>query len=195
MLLLRIVVLLSVLALAGCGFQLRGAQMSEVDMTYRLVEGDDLASTYAQFQRVLKNTLIRAGYREANAADLMLQIHTFRRENIDGAVDQELRVAEQISSSALSFSVYDDQGRALADELRLQVRQVFRVDRSTLLGSFEQRSSTEQILDQKLADQVVRSLSIIKRRDLGAKPDARSGDAQPKSLTEEVEIVTERDAT
>ena len=195
MLLLRIVVLLSVLALAGCGFQLRGAQMSEVDMTYRLVDGDDLASTYAQFKRVLKNTLIRAEYREANAADLMLQIHTFRRENIDGAVDQELRVAEQISSSALSFSVYDDQGRALADELRLQVRQVFRVDRSTLLGSFEQRSSTEQILDQKLADQVVRSLSIIKRRDLGAKPDARSGDAQPKSLTEEVEIVTERDAT
>ena len=195
MLLLRIVVLLSVLALAGCGFQLRGVQMSEVDMTYRLVDGEDLASTYAQFKRVLKNTLIRAGYREANAADLMLQIHTFRRENIDGAVDQELRVAEQISSSALSFSVYDDQGRALADELRLQVRQVFRVDRSTLLGSFEQRSSTEQILDQKLADQVVRSLSIIKRRDLGAKPDARSGDAQPKSLTEEVEIVTERDAT
>ena len=195
MLLLRIVVLLSALALAGCGFQLRGVQMSEVDMTYRLVDGDDLASTYAQFKRVLKNTLIRAGYREANAADLMLQIHTFRRENIDGAVDQELRVAEQISSSALSFSVYDDQGRALADELRLQVRQVFRVDRSTLLGSFEQRSSTEQILDQKLADQVVRSLSIIKRRDLGAKPDARSGDAQPKSLTEEVEIVTERDAT
>ncbi len=194
MLLLRIVVLLSVLALAGCGFQLRGAQMSEVDMTYRLVDGDDLASTYAQFKRVLKNTLIRAGYREANAADLMLQIHTFRRENIDGAVDQELRVAEQISSSALSFSVYDDQGRALADELRLQVRQVFRVDRSTLLGSFEQRSSTEQILDQKLADQVVRSLSIIKRRDLGAKPDARSGDAQPKSLTEEIEIVIERDA-
>ena len=194
MLLLRIVVLLSVLALAGCGFQLRGAQMSEVDMTYRLVDGDDLASTYAQFKRVLKNTLIRAGYREANAADLMLQIHTFRRENIDGAVDQELRIAEQISSSALSFSVYDDQGRALADELRLQVRQVFRVDRSILLGSFEQRSSTEQILDQKLADQVVRSLSIIKRRDLGAKPDARSGDAQPKSLTEEVEIVIERDA-
>ena len=194
MLLLRIAVLLSVLALAGCGFQLRGAQMSEVDMTYRLVDGDDLASTYAQFQRVLKNTLIRAGYREAKAADLMLQIHAFRRENIDGAVDQELRVAEQISSSAVSFSVYDDQGRALADELRLQVRQVFRVDRSTLLGSFEQRSSTEQILDQKLADQVVRSLSIIKRRDLGAKPDARSGDAQPKSLTEEVEIVIERDA-
>ena len=194
MLLLRIVVVLSVLALAGCGFQLRGAQMSQVDMTYRLVDGDGLASTYAQFQRVLKNTLIRAGYREANAADLMLQIHTFRRENIDGAVDPELRVAEQISSSALSFSVYDDRGRALADELRLQVRQGFRVDRSNLLGSFEQRSSTEQILDQKLADQVVRSLSIIKRRDLGAKPDARSGDAQPKSLTEEVEIVIERDA-
>ena len=194
MLLLRIVVVLSVLALVGCGFQLRGAQMSEVDMTYRLVDGDDLASAYAQFERVLKNTLIRAGYREANAADLMLQIHTFRRENIDGAVDPELRVAEQISSSALSFSVYDDQGRALADELRLQVRQVFRVDRSALLGSFEQRSSTERILDQKLADQVVRSLSIMTRRELGAKPDARSGDAQPKSLTEEVEIVIERDA-
>ena len=194
MLLLRVVVGLAVLALAGCGFQLRGAQISEVDMTYRMVDGDDLASTYAQFQRVLKNTLIRAGYREENAADLTLQIHTFRRENIDGAVDPELRVAEQISSSTLGFSVYDRQGRTLADELRLQVRQVFRVDRSALLGSFEQRSSTEQILDQKLADQVVRLLGTIMRRDLGVKPDARSGDAQPKSLTEEIEILIERDA-
>jgi len=194
MLLPRMVVVLSVLALAGCGFQLRGAQMSEVDMTYRFVNGDDLAPTYAQFQRVLKNTLTRAGYREASAADLTLRIHIFRRENIDGAVDSELRVAEQISSSTLGFSVYDRQGRALADKLRLQVRQVFRVDRTALLGSLEQRSSTERSLDQKLADQVVRSLGIVTRRDPGPKADANSGDAQPKNLTEEVEIVIERDA-
>ena len=192
--LLRTVIVLSVLALPGCGFQLRGAQMLEVDMTYRLANGDDLAPTYAQFQRVLKSTLIRAGYREADAADLTLQIRTFRRENIDGAVDSELRVAEQISSSTLGFSVYDRQGKALADELRLEVRQVFRVDRTALLGSFEQRVSTERSLDQKLADQVVRSLGIVTRRDRRAETDAKSVDSQPQSLMKEVEIAIEQDA-
>ena len=192
--LLRTVIVLSVLALAGCGFQLRGAQMLEVDMTYRLANGDDLAPTYAQFQRVLKSTLIRAGYREADAADLTLQIRTFRRENIDGAVDLELRVAEQISSSTLGFSVYDRQGKALADELRLEVRQVFRVDRTALLGSFEQRASTERSLDQKLADRVVRSLGVVTRRDRRAETDAKSVDSQPQSLMKEVEIAIEQDA-
>ena len=192
--LLRTVIVLSVLALTGCGFQLRGAQMLEVDMTYRLADGNDLAPTYAQFQRVLKSTLIRAGYREADAADLTLQIRTFRRENIDGAVDSELRVAEQISSSTLGFSVYDRQGKALADELRLEVRQVFRVDRAALLGSFEQRASIERSLDQKLADQVVRSLGIVTRGDRRTETDAKSVESQAQSLMKEVEIAIEQDA-
>ena len=189
MLLLRMVVVLSVLALAGCGFQLRGAQMSEVDMTYRLVDGDDLAPTYAQFQRVLKNTLARAGYREASPAELTLQMQSFQRENIDGAVDADLRVAEQISASTLSFSVLNSEGAVLADELRLEMRQIFRVDRTQLLGSFEQRSSVEQSLDQKLADQVVRALGVVMRGDRSAKTDA-----ERTSRMAELEIMIERDA-
>ena len=158
-------------------------------MTYRLVGGQNLAPSYTGFQRVLKNTLARAGYREASRAKLTLQIHSFQRDNIDGAVDAGLRVADQISTSTLSFSVLDSDGAALADELRLEMRQVFRVDRTQLLGSFEQRSSTEQNLDQKLADQVVRALGVVTRRD----PSAETGDAERTSRTEEIEIMIKRD--
>lgn len=193
LLLNRWLLVMSALLLTGCGFQLRGANLAEHvdgDMTYRLVVGQNLAPSYAGFQRVLKSTLARAGYREASPAKLTLQIQSFQRDNIDGAVDADLRVAEQVSTSTLSFSVLDREGAVLADELRLEIRQVFRVDRSQLLGSFEQRSSTEQSLDQKLADQVVRALGVVTRRD----PSAETGDAERTSRTEEIEIMIERDA-
>ena len=192
MLLNRPLLVMSVLLLTSCGFQLRGTNLSERlegDVTYRLVRGQDLGPSYADFQRVLKNTLARAGYREASPAELTLQMQSFQRENIDGAVDADLRVAEQISASTLSFSVLNSEGAVLADELRLEMRQIFRVDRTQLLGSFEQRSSVEQNLDQKLADQVVRALGVVMRGDRSAKTDA-----ERTSRMAELEIMIERDA-
>ena len=192
MLLNRLLLVISVLLLTSCGFQLRGTNLSERlegDITYRLVRGQDLGPSYADFQRVLKNTLARAGYREASPAELTLQMQSFQRENIDGAVDADLRVAEQISASTLSFSVLNSEGAVLADELRLEMRQIFRVDRTQLLGSFEQRSSVEQSLDQKLADQVVRALGVVMRGDRSAKTDA-----ERTSRTAELENMIERDA-
>ena len=193
MLLNRLLLVMSVLLLTSCGFQLRGTNLSERlegDITYRLVRGQDLGPSYADFQRVLKNTLARAGYREASPAELTLQMQSFQRENIDGAVDADPRVAEQISASTLSFSVLNSEGAVLADELRLEMRQIFRVDRTQLLGSFEQRSSVEQSLDQKLADQVVRALGVVMRGDRSAKTDA-----ERTSRTVELEIMIERDAS
>lgn len=192
MLLNRLLLVISVLLLTSCGFQLRGTNLSERlegDITYRLVRGQDLGPSYADFQRVLKNTLARAGYREASPAEVTLQMQSFQRENIDGAVDADLRVAEQISASTLSFSVLNSEGAVLADELRLEMRQIFRVDRTQLLGSFEQRSSVEQSLDQKLADQVVRALGVVMRGDRSAKTDA-----ERTSRTAELENMIERDA-
>ena len=192
MLLNRLLLVMSVLLLTSCGFQLRGTNLSERlegDITYRLVRGQDLGPSYADFQRVLKNTLARAGYREASPAELTLQMQSFQRENIDGAVDADLRVAEQISASTLSFGVLNSEGAVLADELRLEMRQIFRVDRTQLLGSFEQRSSVEQSLDQKLADQVVRALGVVMRGDRSAKTDA-----ERTSRMAELEIMIERDA-
>lgn len=192
MLLNRLLLVMSVLLMTSCGFQLRGTNLSERlegDITYRLVRGQDLGPSYADFQRVLKNTLARAGYREASPAELTLQMQSFQRENIDGAVDADLRVAEQISASTLSFSVLNSEGAVLADELRLEMRQIFRVDRTQLLGSFEQRSSVEQSLDQKLADQVVRALGVVMRGDRSAKTDA-----ERTSRMAELEIMIERDA-
>ena len=192
MLLNRLLLVMSGLLLTSCGFQLRGANLSErleADITYRLVRGQDLGPSYAEFQRVLKNTLARAGYSEVSSAELILQMQSFQRENIDGAVDADLRVAEQISASTLSFSVLNSDGAVLADEQRLQMRQIFRVDRTQLLGSFEQRSSVEQSLDQKLADQVVRALGVVMRGVRRAKTDA-----ERTSRAAELEIVIERDA-
>ena len=50
--------LVIVMTVAGCGFQLRGAGLAQ-GMTYRLVSEQEQSAGYADFQRVLKATLER----------------------------------------------------------------------------------------------------------------------------------------
>jgi outer membrane lipopolysaccharide assembly protein LptE/RlpB len=78
-------------------------------------------------------------------------------------VNAQLRVAENISTASLVVSVLDDKGNLLADELVLERREAYRMDRSQLLGSYEQQTSVEQSLNQDLADQILRALSVVMR--------------------------------
>ena len=85
---------------------------------------------------------------------------------------------------SLVFSVLDDRGNLLADELVLEQREAYRMDRTQLLGSYEQQSSVEQNLHQDLADQILRALSVVTRST------ASAGGAASRT----VERDTERDA-
>lgn len=161
-----VTVLVILVAFAGCGFQLRGAGLTE-GLTYRLISEQNQPAGYADFQRVLKATLDRAGVREASPADMTLRITGFQAETLDGAVNAQLRVAENISTASLVFSVLDDKGNLLADELVLERRQTYRMDRAQLLGSYEQQTSVEQNLNQDLADQILRTLSVVMRPSVG----------------------------
>jgi outer membrane lipopolysaccharide assembly protein LptE/RlpB len=42
------------------------------------------------------------------------------------------------------------------------------MDRAQLLGSYEQQTSVEQNLNQDLADQILRALSVVMRPSVGA---------------------------
>ena len=158
----RNAVLLTIISvLASCGFQLRGAGLTEQDLTYRLDVKTVSSPEIKEFKRVLEPSLRRAGLRPGSPADLILAVESLRLENTDGVVDAELRVAEQISVLQLTFSVFDNQGVALAKQLQLELRSAYRIDRSQLLGSYEQRITTEKNQYQSLADQVVRTLVIV----------------------------------
>ena len=98
---------------------------------------------------------------------MTLRITGFQAETLDGAVNAQLRVAENISTASLMFSVLDDKGNLLADELVLERRQTYRMDRAQLLGSYEQQTSVEQNLNQDLADQILRTLSVVMRPSVG----------------------------
>ena len=166
--------LVIVMTFAGCGFQLRGAGLAQ-GMTYQLVTEQEQSAGYADFQRVLKATLERAGVREAAPADVTLRISSFQAETRDGAVNAELRVAENISTASLELSVLDGKGNLLADELLLQQRTAYRMDRSQLLGSYQQQTSVEQDVRQALANQILRALSVLTRSMTGlASADSES---------------------
>ena len=158
--------LVILMAFAGCGFQLRGTGLTE-GLTCRLISEQNQSAGYADFRRVLKATLDRAGVREASPADMTLRITGFQAETFDGAVNAQLRVAENISTASLVLSVLDEKGNLLADELVLERRQAYRMDRAQLLGSYEQQTSVEQNLNQDLADQILRTLSVVMRPSVG----------------------------
>jgi outer membrane lipopolysaccharide assembly protein LptE/RlpB len=147
--------------LVGCGFQLRGAGFAQHDLTYRLVSDQPNSASLNSFQRTLKLTLGRARLSEGSDPDLILVIDSFQLKTTDGAVDAQIRVAEQVASISMALSVQNDEGEMLVDGIELGLRGAYRIDRSQLLGSYEQRSRIEKNLYQNLADQVVRTIHSL----------------------------------
>ena len=161
----------------GCGFQLRGAGFAQHDHTYRLVSDQPNSASLNSFRRALEPTLGRAGLSQGSDPDLILAIDSFQLQTMDGAVDAQIRVAEQLASVSMALSVQNGEGEMLVDGLELELRVAYRIDRSQLLGSYEQRSVIENNLYQNLADQVVRIIHtlILSRK---AEPKVPSADIE-----------------
>lgn len=174
-------VLLSLALLAGCGFQLRGSSLAQLDLSYRLLDETDGSLAFADFEPVLKGTLTRAGLREASPADIILKIQNFEATTLDGAVDQEIRVAEKISTASLVLGITNASGQQLADSLVLTRRESYRIDRTQLLASFELQASMERNLLRTLADQVLRTLDMLIR----PKTEGKAGIASESQSTGE----------
>lgn len=172
---------LALLSLGGCGFQLRGASLGELDLTYRLAYTGESSPAYADFQRSLSGTLSRQGMRAGTPADVTLQISNFLLATVDGSVDSQLRVAEKVTTASMTVRVLDAQGKTLAAQQQLTKRDVYRIDRSQLLGSHILQSDRQKSVLDALSQQVVRVLLSVTRQQNSAANPATSKETLPRA--------------
>ena len=160
--------LLSVCALAmlvhGCGFQLRGSDLGELNLDYRItgnLTGGGADATSAEFLQLLRQSLKQSGAREVNAGNVLIEITSLRRQEIEGAVNAQVRVAEKSIVFTLLYRVVDVTGRDIVADQRLEVERVYRIDRNNLLASNSEQKLLETELLRNLAGQVVRGLGVV----------------------------------
>ena len=160
---------LSVLLVSGCGFQLRGTDLSQADARFRLDECG--APQLGPFREALTDRLSDLGLQEHTAAENVGAQHSYvircvyyrAREAADLTADQ-VRFVQTPIGFELEFEVVDLANGEMLTRQRIIEEQVQRLDRDNLLGS---EASIEQLraqLLQRLVDQVVRSLNVVVQR-------------------------------
>jgi outer membrane lipopolysaccharide assembly protein LptE/RlpB len=150
--------------LHGCGFQLRGANLGVLDIDYRITGnltggGNNVDSV--EFLQLLKQSFRQAGAREQSTGNVLVEITSLRREEIEGAVNAQVRVTEKSIVFTLLYRVVDAEGDDIVADQRLQVERVYRIDRNNLLASHSEQKLLETELLRNLAGQVVRGLGVV----------------------------------
>ena len=154
---------LSVL-LHGCGFQLRGSDLGELNLDYRItgnLSGGAADATSVEFLQLLKQSLNQVGAQELSSANVLIEITSLRREEIEGAVNAQVRVTEKSVVFTLMYRVVDVNGGDIVADQRLQIERVYRIDRNNLLASNSEQKLLETELLRNLAGQLVRGLGVV----------------------------------
>ena len=154
---------LSILA-HGCGFQLRSSDLGELNLDYRItgnLSGGGANATSVEFLQLLRQSLNQVGAQELGASNMLIEITSLRREEIEGAVNAEVRITEKSIVFTLMYRVVDINGDDIVADQRLQIERVYRIDRNNLLASNSEQKLLESELLRNLAGQVVRGLGVV----------------------------------
>ena len=152
------------LVMHGCGFQLRGSDLGELNLAYRItgnLSGGAADATSVEFLQLLRQSLKQSGAREVNVGNVLIEITSLRRQEFEGAVNAQVRVAEKSIVFTLLYRVVDVTGREIVADQRLEVERLYRIDRNNLLASNSEQKLLETELLSNLAGQVVRGLGVV----------------------------------
>ncbi|MBF7053172.1 twin-arginine translocation signal domain-containing protein [Halomonas sp. KAO] len=140
------------LALAGCGFQLRGLNSPSAPMSELALAGSD-----SDLARRVEQRLVAAGTLVHDGADRILNLGRpdIRQRRVSvlesGPRDEEMRLVAP-------FSVQRADGAYLLDQQRLEISRRYSVDDGDLLGREERRDTVREELLEEAALQLIERL-------------------------------------
>lgn len=151
------------LALAGCGFQLRGDAAVPEAMRTLYLQGVNTQQDF--FGLELKRALQRNGIRvlddyEDGAAILTVLENRFLRHVLSAGSDA--RVREYELESWVVFRVTDDKGEQMGETQRIEARRDYQFDRDQILAMDEQERVLREDLNKQLVQSLLRRLSAMK---------------------------------
>lgn len=159
--LLNIVVGFTLLAVAGCGFQLRGSANIPASLQTMYVQGVNMQQGLGL---ELKRGLTRNGvtvlsdYQQDNAVLTILD-NKFERRVL--SVGSDAKVSEYELHGIVTFKVSDGEGKVLADSQTVEALRDYQFDQNQVLGKDEEERLLKEQLNQQLVQSILRRLSVL----------------------------------
>lgn len=160
--LFNIIIGFSLLAVAGCGFHLRGTATLADSLKTMHVQGIDLRQGLGL---ELKRSLIRNDvmvvddYQQGSAVLTILE-NKFERRVL--SVGSTAKVSEYELYALLKFKVSDGQGQELGETQQVEAQRDYQFDQTQVLGKDEEERLLREELNKQLVQSVLRRLSAIK---------------------------------
>jgi len=164
------VLALSIL-IAGCGFQLRGTLTGKLPyqtLHITVPENTDLGLMLRRYLGTQSGTRLVATRQEAEA--IFEQVGDIREKGIL-SVNAQGQVREYRLQARYSFRVVDAKGRTLVPVNEISLSRDITFSDSAILAKGQEENLLWRDINQDLAGQIVRRLSIIKPRNPEQAPE------------------------
>ncbi len=158
----RLLILLLIGLVAGCGFHLRGSTPLPPGMAVTYLQGAE--GSALRFE--LESTLIASGVALAPQRGDGIALLTLQREKLSSrviALDSQGRASGRTLTLQLRFSMVDGDGRQLAMNEPLRVERDFTFDPDEVLAGGEWESRLRREMYRQAAQQIVRRLRALGR--------------------------------
>jgi len=153
-----LLVLLVPLLVAGCGFHLRGTNLSSSIESIQI----DAEGRVSVLDAVRRN-FEYAGVKVKPDAKLAVQLLDERLERRSVSVTEQARTAEYELTLDVQYQVSGPDGRTLIPSRWIQSRRNYRFDRFNIIGSSEEQALLEKEMRNEIAQQIIRSLDTLMR--------------------------------
>ena len=167
-LLLSCILGLSLLA-AGCGFQLRGTGVDNVDLErlhLTTMRPDSV------IYREIRQNLEADGVTITESAPYHLQLLDERTERVAVSYTGRATAAEIELRSSVTFTITDAQGRPLVGPETLGTQRVYVNDRNNVVGTNEEEALLQREMQRDLTRQLLFRLSSLTESELSAREQA-----------------------
>ena len=186
------------LVLTGCGFHLRGNELSANFETVYVSTVNAIT-----IDRQLARSLGFAGVEVINdrsAADVVIDLMDQRDTRRSVSVTERARTAEYEISLEVNYRIVGQEPAAgdeepvetlLVKDRSVRVARTYRLDRNNIVGSSEEQALLRGEMEQDVVQQILRSLDTATRNRASA-PDAKDATPDAKDATPEAKEAASR---
>jgi len=150
------------LALAGCGFHLRGSASLPDSLKTMYVQGINLQQGLGlELKRSLtrNDVVVVESYQEGSAVLTVLD-HKYERRVL--SVGSNAKVSEYSLHGWLSYKVTDGSGQVLANDQKVEAQRDYQFDQEQVLAADQEEELLRIELNQQLVQSLLRRLSVLK---------------------------------
>lgn len=150
------------MALASCGFHLRGAADIPDSLKTMYVQGVDLNSGLG---RELKLSLTRNGVNVVTDYQDDAAVLTIIENNIERrvlSVGSDAKVSEYELFGTAKFTIADSQGQLLTEQQEVHASRSMQFDQDQVLGKVEEAQLLREQINQQMVQSILTRLSVLK---------------------------------